>query len=161
MPKPTALWCRILSFEAPVRPAAVVEVNREATADEITLKLEQVTDLRVLQEKRRADERTRTAGLILLRVIIQVLLVFARGCKSRIYKVLSLLCLAPSCTVLRSRWCQSGVKIALPSAFTDGELKHRKYGLSRLCHLRKRINIEEQTRVPQNPQIRRSVRTSS
>ncbi|MDQ5810609.1 MAG: hypothetical protein M3358_07645 [Actinomycetota bacterium] len=44
MPKPTALWCRILSFEAPVRPAAVVEVNREATAGGITLKLERVTD---------------------------------------------------------------------------------------------------------------------
>lgn len=44
MPKPTALWCVILSFEAPVRPAAVVEVNREATAGGITLKLERVTD---------------------------------------------------------------------------------------------------------------------
>ena len=44
MPKPTALWCRILSFEARVRPAAVVEVNREATASGITLKLDQVTD---------------------------------------------------------------------------------------------------------------------
>ena len=39
-PKPTELPCRILSFEAPVRPAAVVEVNREATADEITPKLD-------------------------------------------------------------------------------------------------------------------------
>ena len=44
MPKPTALWCRILSFETPVRPAAVVEANREATAGGITLKLERVTD---------------------------------------------------------------------------------------------------------------------
>jgi hypothetical protein len=44
MPKPTALWCRILSFEAPVRTAAVVEVNREATACGNTLKLEGVTD---------------------------------------------------------------------------------------------------------------------
>ena len=39
MPKPPALWCMILSFEAPVRPAAVVEVNREVTASGITLKL--------------------------------------------------------------------------------------------------------------------------
>jgi hypothetical protein len=30
-------------------------------------------------------------------------------CKSRISKPLSLLCLAVRCTVLRSRWCQSGV----------------------------------------------------
>ena len=30
MPEPTTLWCGILSFEAPVRPAAVVEANREA-----------------------------------------------------------------------------------------------------------------------------------
>ena len=44
MPKPTALWCRTLSFEAPVRPAAVVEVNRAAAAGGITLKLERVTD---------------------------------------------------------------------------------------------------------------------
>ena len=44
MLKPTALWCRILSFEAPVRTAAVVEVNREATAGGITLKLDRVTD---------------------------------------------------------------------------------------------------------------------
>ena len=44
MPKPTALWCRILSFEAPVRPAAVVEVNREATGGGITLKLIKCTN---------------------------------------------------------------------------------------------------------------------
>jgi hypothetical protein len=43
MPEPTALWCGILSFEAPVRLAAIVEVNREATAGGITLKLERVT----------------------------------------------------------------------------------------------------------------------
>jgi len=43
MPETTALWCTIFSFEAPVRPAAVVEVNREATAGGITLKLERVT----------------------------------------------------------------------------------------------------------------------
>jgi hypothetical protein len=60
--------------------------------------------------KERADERTRTADLISLRVIIQVLQGLAQGCKSRISKRVSLLCLAPCCTVLRSRWCQSGVK---------------------------------------------------
>lgn len=40
----TALWCRILSFEAPVRPAAVIEINRVATAGGITPKLERLTD---------------------------------------------------------------------------------------------------------------------
>ncbi len=44
MPKPTGLWCRILSFEAPVRPVAVVEVSREATAGGIALKLDRMTD---------------------------------------------------------------------------------------------------------------------
>jgi hypothetical protein len=43
--------------------------------------------------KQRADERIQTADLLHLRVIIQALQGFA-GC----------------CTVLRSRWCQSGVK---------------------------------------------------
>jgi hypothetical protein len=45
-----------------------------------------------------------------LRVIHQALQGFARGCKSRIYKAVSLLWFALCCTVLRSRWCQSGVK---------------------------------------------------
>ena len=35
---------------------------------------------------------------------------FARVCKSRISKPVSLLCLALGCTVLRSQWCQSGVR---------------------------------------------------
>jgi hypothetical protein len=45
-----------------------------------------------------------------LRVIIQALQGFARGCKSPISKGVSFLPLALCCTVLRSRWCQSGVK---------------------------------------------------
>src|SRR5215216_5147790 len=44
-----------------------------------------------------------------LRVITQALQGCAGGCKCRIYKRLSLLWLAGCCTVLRSRWCQSGV----------------------------------------------------
>ena len=58
----------------------------------------------------RTDERTRTADLISLRVIIQVLQGFAQGCRSPISKPLSFLCLALCCTVLRSRWCQTGIK---------------------------------------------------
>jgi hypothetical protein len=38
--------------------------------------------------------------------------------------------------------------------------KSRKYGLSCLCHLRTRVNIEEQAGVLLNPRICRSVRTS-
>jgi hypothetical protein len=48
-----------------------------------------------------------------LRVMHQALQGFAQGCKSRISKPVSVLCLAPCCTVLRSRWCQSGVNIVL------------------------------------------------
>ena len=60
--------------------------------------------------RRRADERTRTADLLPLRVITQALQRFVQGCKYPISKPVSFLCLAPCCTVLRSRWCQSGVK---------------------------------------------------
>jgi hypothetical protein len=60
--------------------------------------------------KKRADERTRTADLISLRVIGHVLQGAAWDCKSSISRRLSLLRLAPCCTVLRSRWYQSGIK---------------------------------------------------
>ena len=43
-------------------------------------------------------------------MIIHVLQGFAEGCKWRISKPCSFLCLALCCTVLRSRWCQSGVR---------------------------------------------------
>jgi hypothetical protein len=58
----------------------------------------------------RADERTRTADLTSLRVIIHVLQGFAQPCKSTISKGFSFLCLALCCTVLRSRWYQSGIR---------------------------------------------------
>ena len=61
----------------------------------------------------RADERTRTADLTSLRVISQALQRFAQACKPHIDKPGSFLCLALCCTVLRSRWCQSGVNITL------------------------------------------------
>ena len=60
------------------------------------------------KESRRAD--LRTAHLLQLRVIHQALRGFAEGCKSRISRQLSLLRVAARCTVLRSRWCQNGVK---------------------------------------------------
>jgi hypothetical protein len=52
-----------------------------------------------------------------LRVIIQALQRFAHSCKCRINKELFVLRVAACCTVLRSQWCQSGVKITLVSTF--------------------------------------------
>jgi hypothetical protein len=71
--------------------------------------------LPVLQEKLRADERTRTADLISLRVITQALQGCAGDCKCRIFRGVSFLCLAQCCTVLRSRWYQSGINSTLVS----------------------------------------------
>jgi hypothetical protein len=62
-----------------------------------------------LWAKKRTDQRTRTALLFHLRVIIQALQGLAEGCNSRISKPFSRLWTATCCTVLRSRWCQSGV----------------------------------------------------
>jgi hypothetical protein len=45
----------------------------------------------------------------------KVLQRFARVCKIRILEPFSFPCLAPCCTVLRSRWCQSSVNITLTS----------------------------------------------
>jgi hypothetical protein len=63
-----------------------------------------------LRANKRADERTRTADLISLRVITQALQGVAEVCKSRISRQLSLLRVALCCTVLRSRWYKSGIK---------------------------------------------------
>jgi hypothetical protein len=65
--------------------------------------------LQDLQEKQRADERTRTAYPCSLGVITQVLQGYAGDCKSRISKRHSLLRVAACCTVLRSQWYQSGI----------------------------------------------------
>src|SRR5829696_9097031 len=62
-----------------------------------------------LWAKQRADEWTRTAHLLQLRVIGQALQGFAQGCKSRIFRGVSFPCLAECCTVLRSRWYQIGI----------------------------------------------------
>jgi hypothetical protein len=71
--------------------------------------------LQVLQAKKRADERTRTAYPCSLRVISQVLQGFAQVGKSRIVKQVSFLYLALCCTVLRSQWYQSGINGTLLS----------------------------------------------
>ena len=66
-----------------------------------------------LKETTRADERTRTADLLQLRVISHVLQRFAQACKCPISKGFSFLGLALGCTVLRSRWYQSGINVVL------------------------------------------------
>jgi hypothetical protein len=65
--------------------------------------------------KQRASEPIRTADLISLRVITQALQRLAQECKSRIDKPISFLYLAECCTVLRSRWYQSGINRGTPS----------------------------------------------
>jgi hypothetical protein len=67
------------------------------------------------KECRRADSNR--LPLLQLRVITQALQRLAQECKSRIFKGFSFLCLAQRCTVLRSRWCQSGVTNTLASTF--------------------------------------------
>jgi hypothetical protein len=62
------------------------------------------------RKKLRADEPIRTADLLQLRVMHQALQGCAGGCKCRIFRGVSLLRLAECCTVLRSRWYQSGIK---------------------------------------------------
>jgi hypothetical protein len=75
-----------------------------------TLSLGALNFLRDLQAKKRADERTRTADLLHLRVMHQALQGCAEDCKCRIFRGVSFPCLAEYCTVLRSRWYQSGIR---------------------------------------------------
>ena len=63
-----------------------------------------------LTQAGRADERTRIADLISLRVMHHVLQGPAQECKSRISKPVSFLSFARCCTALLSRWYQSGVR---------------------------------------------------
>jgi len=56
-----------------------------------------------------------------LRVITQALLGFAEACKPRIFRGVSFLRLAEYCTVLRSRWYQSGINTVLV-ATSDQEI---------------------------------------
>src|SRR5215213_7593000 len=64
-------------------------------------------------------EREPTSGLepliCSLRVITQALQGCAGDCKCRIFRGVSFPCLAACCTVLRSRWYQSGINRGTPS----------------------------------------------
>jgi hypothetical protein len=68
-------------------------------------------------------EKEPTSGLepltCSLRVRQYALQGLARGCKTLISRQLSLLRVAGRCTVLRSRWCQSGVNFALAAVACD------------------------------------------
>src|SRR5215208_2430393 len=70
----------------------------------------------------RADERTRTADLISLRVIGQVSQGCARVCKFGIYKPICLPRIALCCTVLRSRWYQSGIRTSDRYSLTSSRM---------------------------------------
>jgi hypothetical protein len=98
----------------------------------------------------RADERTRTADLTSLRVINRALQGFAQGCKSRVSKRFSLLWLTLCCTLLRSRWYQSGINIVLLGHCMGREIKDRKRVLLSFRYLCKWVNNSENTRVSQN-----------
>jgi hypothetical protein len=88
------------------------------------------TFLRYLQVRKRADERTRTADLLITSDPSRV----AGGCKCRIFRGVSFLRFAVRCTVLRSRWCQSGVNIAPVDRGrrTPGELVEHRLGHARI-----------------------------
>jgi len=85
-----------------------------------------------------AGSREPTSGLepltCSLEVIHRALQGFARGCKCRIFREVSFLCLAQRCTVLRSQWCQSGVNIApvVRARRTPGELVEHLLGHARI-----------------------------
>jgi hypothetical protein len=70
----------------------------------------------------RTDERTRTADLISLRVITQALQGVAEACKFRISIGVSFLRVAACCTVLRSRWYQSGIRTSGSCTLTVGPM---------------------------------------
>src|SRR5919112_635378 len=79
----------------------------------------------------RADERTRTAYPCSLRVIGHVLQGVAQACKSRISKGVSFPCLAECCTVLRSRWYQSGINATLHPCDSRSSTKARARNILR------------------------------
>jgi hypothetical protein len=66
------------------------------------------------------EKREPTSGLepltCSLRVIGQALQEFARSCKCRLFRGVSLLRVAVCCTVLRSRWYQSGINRGIASS---------------------------------------------
>ena len=93
---------RIIGWPTVLEPASVLAPQSAETFSQVSL-LSRV--FRSLSRLEGADERNRTAFLLQLRVIVRP----CRGLQIRISRRLPLLRIAPCCTVLRSRWCQSGV----------------------------------------------------
>jgi hypothetical protein len=106
-------------FDSPMASAAFVSFTSAHVAHRLNVPWEMDTRSKAghcvcsaphrYTELERAEERTRTADPISLRVIGQALQGFAGDCKSRIFRGVSFLRLAECCTVLRSRWYQSGI----------------------------------------------------
>ena len=71
------------------------------------------------RKNERADERTRTADLLITSDHSGVAGV-AGGCKCRIFRGVSFLWVAECCTVLRSRWYQSGIRTSDNYRLTAG-----------------------------------------
>jgi hypothetical protein len=96
-----------------------------------------VNVLPVNWHKKGANERTRPLTFS-LRVSGRLFLGVAGVCKTRIPKPFSFPTVAACCEVLRSRWCQSGVRRCRSSGFCTGaaDTSARMHGWStRLCFL--------------------------
>jgi hypothetical protein len=91
-----------------------------------------------ISTKKGADERTRTADLTSLRVIIQVLQGFASMCNLPISIGFSIPLTAVRCTLLRSRRCQSGVKKSQRASRASGSTYKQEGDLRRAKPLRTR-----------------------
>jgi hypothetical protein len=79
-----------------------------------------------MKEEPKVERGEPTSGLepltCSLRVIIHALQGFAQACKSRIFRRLSLLRIAPCCTALRSRWYQIGIRTSYSYGLTVGPI---------------------------------------
>jgi hypothetical protein len=99
-----------LSALALVASVGVASGIRRDTTQSGILAVRRVFGLgKPIRESRRADSNR--LPLLQLRVITQALQGFSRDCKCRIFRGVSFLCLAACCTVLRSRWYQSGINL--------------------------------------------------
>ena len=123
----TSFWCEmcISMGKTPVRPFAhhfCGSLTSCCLPYYLTLTFHPRFPCKSGGEKRRADEWTRTADLISLRVIGQVSQGCARVCKFGIYKPICLPRIALCCTVLRSRWYQSGIRTSDRYSLTSSRM---------------------------------------
>jgi len=109
---------RCLEIETVLRKFNPWEQNLEISSRSLTShgKLGLLTQLRGEGQRTEADERTRTAFLLITSDPSDVAGI-CTALQIRISRLVPFHWFALCCTVLRSRWCQSGVKIALVSTF--------------------------------------------